>query len=148
MVNKTCLGLILVLIFTACANKEASKTINIMLKSEQMKFQGQAFINEYKGNLKVDLYTLGKWVDSIKINDKICISKKCYKKSAFNEHFFGKIYYDNLLKDIFLCRPIFSKKNYKATSDGFEQYINNVEYKVQDNICTFLLNNIKIKITK
>ena len=112
MVNKIYLGLILALFFSSCAKQIPTTTINLTIKSDIIKFKGQGFLKNNKGDLSLDLYTLGKYINTFKINEKICFNNECYTKKSFNEKFFGKWYYDDLLKDIILCKNIFSKKTH------------------------------------
>lgn len=147
MANKIIFAIFLVFFVSACANKNPSQTLNVLFKSEQLKFKGQGFLNDFKGNLELDLYNVGNYANSIKISDKICINKQCYKKRTFNEQFFGKIYYDNLLKDILQCKPIFSKKNYTKTELGFSQKIDNINYEKSNQTCIFKQNKTLIRIS-
>lgn len=145
---KLFLGLILALSLSSCVKQTPSTTINITLKSPLIKFKGQGFLRNHKGDLSLDLYTLGKYVNTLKINEKICFDGECYTKKSFNEKFFGKWYYDDLLKDIIECKSIFQKKNFTKTQDGFIQKIYDIEYKVNDLNCSFYLNQTIIKINK
>ncbi|MBZ7980751.1 hypothetical protein AVBRAN12642_08930 [Campylobacter sp. RM12642] len=148
MVNKIYLGLILALFFSSCAKQIPTTTINLTIKSDIIKFKGQGFLKDNKGDLNLDLYTLGKYINTFKINEKICFNNECYTKKSFNEKFFGKWYYDDLLKDIILCKNIFSKKNYSKTQNGFTQIIDDLTYVVDDLKCEFSSKNIIIKINK
>ncbi|MBZ8008424.1 hypothetical protein AVBRAN9334_09690 [Campylobacter sp. RM9334] len=148
MVNKIYLGLILALFFSSCAKQIPTTTINLTIKSDIIKFKGQGFLKDNKGDLSLDLYTLGKYINTFKINEKICFNNECYTKKSFNEKFFGKWYYDDLLKDIILCKNIFSKKNYSKTPNGFTQIIDDLTYVVDDLKCEFSSKNIIIKINK
>lgn len=143
------LGLILALSLSSCVKQNTEKTpINITLKSPIMKFKGQGFLSDNKGDLRLDLYVLAKYVNTLKINEKICYNKECYTKKSFNEKFFGKWYYDDLLKDIIECKSIFSKKNFTKTNEGFFQQIEDINYKVEGSNCIFRLNKTLIKINK
>ena len=148
MLNKILIGLIIALFYSSCASYKEVKTINVLLKSDELKFKGQGFLSYKSGKTKLDLYTLGKWINSIKIGKKICFDNKCYQKSTFNKHIFGSVYYDDLLKDILNCKPIFSKKNYKKMENGFIQQIKDINYLANDNYCDFNSNKIRIKISK
>lgn len=148
MANKIYLGLVLALFFSSCAKQIPTTTINLTIKSDIIKFKGQGFLKDNKGDLSLDLYTLGKYINTFKINEKICFNNECYTKKSFNEKFFGKWYYDDLLKDIILCKNIFSKKNYSKTQNGFTQIIDDLTYVVDDLKCEFSSKNIIIKINK
>lgn len=148
MANKIYLGLVLALFFSSCAKQIPTTTINLTIKSDIIKFKGQGFLKNNKGDLSLDLYTLGKYINTFKINEKICFNNECYTKKSFNEKFFGKWYYDDLLKDIILCKNIFSKKNYSKTQNGFTQKIGDIDYFSDGSNCNFRLNKTTIKINK
>lgn len=146
---KLFLGLILALSLSSCVKQNTEKTpINITLKSPLIKFKGQGFLSNNKGDLRLDLYVLAKYVNTLKINEKICFDGECYTKKSFNEKFFGKWYYDDLLKDIIECKSIFSKKNFTKTNEGFTQQIKDINYTVDGSNCIFRLNKTLIKINK
>lgn len=144
----------LLIFFSACAKESTSlktSTAKVIFKSQNIKFKGSSFINEYKKNYILDVYSSSKAIAKIKINNKyICFNDKCYLKHSFNLYFFKYNFYDELLEDILKCNSIFYKKNITYNEKDFVQKIKvdntYLDFKKEKNTCEFSFKDIYIKM--
>ena len=146
---------ILFLILSAgCGTKQLEKTSKmVVFKTKQIKFSDVAYLAQDKNSVEIDLYIAGKAFKKISINTLVCIENEgCIRKSSFNEEYLSSAYPDELLKNVFLGKPIYEGRNLQKTVDGFEQNIfdNGVDiaYKVEANQIYFKdkSNAILIKV--
>jgi len=161
-VLKRVIGLsIIVFIFFGCANKKLIKKENqesafIVLKTPNIQYADMGFI--YKGDsfVKVEIYGMGQPILSLNINGmNVCMSTfECMEKKDFNAKMLSSSYPDTILENIFKSQPIFDKKNYEKTDNGFIQKIKtdkyDITYSVTNKETKFKdkKNNILIKIKK
>lgn len=115
------------------------------------------FIYKNEKELKVEIYSLGKALMSLKINEEnICLSQfKCMDKKSFNTKVLSPYYPDTLLEDIFRSKTIFEKQGWVAERNGFTQNIfqkgqYDIKYTVFNQRIYFhdKMNGILIKIKK
>ncbi|MFT7860238.1 MAG: hypothetical protein ABXS93_04800 [Sulfurimonas sp.] len=125
----------------------------LVFKSKQFRFADIAYVGANQESLAIDLYVVGKAFKKITIDGMICIEGEgCMRKSSFNEEYLSGAYPDDLLKNVFLAKPIFGGKNLEKTSSGFKQKIrgNGVDiiYKIDGQRVYFKdrMNKILIKI--
>ncbi|MDF1882152.1 hypothetical protein JHD50_12730 [Sulfurimonas sp. MAG313] len=138
----------------ACAPKtyKHNEARFIFLKTPQIKFADLGYIRHTKDEVKVELFSVGQLVQSIEINTLICVDEGCISKSSFNEDYLCKYYPDNLLRNVLLGKPIFSKVSLQRTKTGFIQKLKsdryNIVYKVDNKNISFKdkQNHFLIKI--
>lgn len=152
---KQTLLIVTALLFTACAVKQFSKTQSriIVLKTPAMQFADQGFIRSNETELEVEIFSAGQAVLRLSINEYICKDVGCMRASEFNTKYLSRFYPETLLKNIFLGRPIFEKKNLRAEEGGFSQKLQkanayNISYSVTPKSIRFKdrLNGVLIKI--
>lgn len=145
---------LLLLFFTACSvhhvEKTHPRTLYILMKSDFLKVNNQAFLYKDKMGLEAEFYDLGRPFLKLQIGKKICINKNCYLKTSFNKKFFKAKYYPNLIEDIMTFKPIFSAKGYIGTNCGFKQDLGNILYEVCGGKMKFedIKTGLKIKINE
>lgn len=136
----------LIFLFFGCVLKtpQSSKGYHVTLISPMIKISDFGFMHEYKNDISLQIYNLGVSVAQIKISDKICINRGCFSKSDFNAKFFKQPYYDDILEDILLKKPLFNGVNFKKTECGFSQNYNEISYEICNNDLKFKDKNVKI----
>lgn len=142
----------LVLFFSACSVKQVEKSSKmVVFKTKNIRFSDLGYIGAGKESVEIDLYVVGKAFKKISINGMICIEGEgCMRKSSFNEEYLCSAYPDDLLKNIFLAKPIYESKNLEKTADGFLQNISgngvDIVYKVDAKAVYFKDRKNKILI--
>ncbi|QOP41981.1 hypothetical protein [Sulfurimonas marina] len=142
----------LVLFFSACSVKQLEKSSKmVVFKTKNIRFSDLGYIGEGKESVEIDLYVVGKAFKKISIDGMICIEGEgCMRKSSFNEEYLSSSYPDDLLKNVFLGKPIFEQKNLLRTDIGFVQIIQSngvdIVYKVELNEIYFKDRKNKILI--
>lgn len=140
------------LFFAGCANVNTkTKSVSVLIKSKLLKINDLGFVNFINNDINIQIYNSGKNALNLTIKDKlICVNKICQSQALFNQKFFLRTHYEDLLKDIILMKPIYNGKYLKKNNCGFEQSINEflIQYKVCGKDMEFIdtKNNIKIKI--
>lgn len=146
--------LILPLLFSACSVKQLEKNSKMLLfKTKQFRFADIAYVGVSDDRVVIDLYVVGKAFKKITIDGMICIEGEgCMRKSSFNEEYLSSAYPDDLLKNVFLAKPIFNGKNLLKSDLGFVQVIQasgvDIVYKIESDQIYFKdrKNKIIIKI--
>ncbi len=148
------LVLIFLLLFSGCSIKEYmyTKSKIITIKTPKLKYSDLGYIKNSDDAVSLELFISGNMVQNIEINYLICVNEGCMSKSSFNEEYLHESYPDELLQNISLGKPIYSKRDYVKTVDGFEQYIKdenvNIKYRVDSKEIYFKdrRNSILFKI--
>ena len=132
------------------AQEQSSKSLQIFIKSPLIRINDAGFVHANKKGILVQVYSLAHPILQLALAQKICVNKACRARADFNKRFFGREYYNSLLDDIVLSKPIFNAKNLKANDcGGFSQKIEQISYEVCANKSTFsLANSVKISLTK
>ncbi len=78
----------------------------------------------------MELYNAGTAINTLFIDHLICISGGCMTKSSFNKNYLNSSYPNNFIKNILMYKPIFNKKGYRKTEDGFEQVFKSDTYTI------------------
>jgi hypothetical protein len=131
--------LVLVLLLSACGTKtyEHTQSKVITIKTPKLRFSDLGYIKHTGEDVRVELFTAGKMVQSIEIYYLICVNEGCMGKTAFNESYLNANYPKDILENIILGKHIYNRRNFVKTRDGFEQYIKNnnvnIKYKVSAN---------------
>ena len=154
MVFKIITPLLTVLFLLGCAPKTFEKKTPsyITIKTKNLKYSDMGFIYSSQNYIKAQIYKFGKPVFELKMHSNICVDSACFNYARFNEQFLHKSYPKYLIKDIFLAKPIFNKKNLNLLKEGFEQSFETkdmlVQYTVNQDLIRFhdKKNNILIKI--
>ncbi|MDH4944522.1 hypothetical protein [Sulfurimonas sp. C5] len=127
----------LVLFFSACSVKQLEKSSKmVVFKTQNIRFSDLGYIGVDDKSVEIDLYVVGKAFKKITIDGMICIEGEgCMRKSSFNEEYLSSAYPDDLLKNVFLAKPIYEGKNLLKTNLGFVQIIQgngvDIVYKVE-----------------
>lgn len=118
-------SLIFLLLFSACSVQPTTKSSKMLtMKTKQFRFSDLAYISQTSDALEIDLYVVGKAFKKISIDTMVCVEGEgCMRKSTFNEQYLSSAYPDDLLKNIFLGKPIYEGKNMFKTDNGFMQDI-------------------------
>ncbi len=144
----------LVLFFSACSVKQLEKNSKmVVFKTQNIRFSDLGYIGKDGDSVEIDLYVVGKAFKKISIDGMVCIEGEgCMRKSSFNEEYLCSVYPDDLLKNVFLAKPIYEQKNLLKTDIGFVQIIQNenvdIVYRVETEMVYFKdrKNRILIKI--
>ncbi|WP_432264845.1 hypothetical protein [Campylobacter gastrosuis] len=123
---------------------QSSKGYHVTLVSPMIKISDFGFMHEYKNDISLQIYNLALIVAEIKISNNICINRGCFSKSDFNAKFFKQPYYDEILSDILLKKPLFNGVNLEKTECGFSQNYKEISYEVCKNDLKFKDKNVKI----
>lgn len=145
--------LFIALFFGACASKNTSfnsQSVLLSVSSNSMRFSEAGFLKENSKTLDLEIYKLGQAFFELKIRDKICLNSVCYDKKNFNEKFFQNAYYDDILKDILLAKPLWKGHNLEKNECGFSQKLKKSSYDIFYEVCddksTFFDKKTKMKI--
>ena len=143
-------------LLSGCTAKKYEKNESslIIIKTPQIKFADLGYIRKNRDEVRVDLFTAGQLIQSIEINNIVCVDDGCLTKSAFNTDYLHPSYPDDLLLDVLLARPIFDKASLEKTEMGFIQKLKsteyNIVYRIENGNIYFKdkLNGLLIKISK
>lgn len=113
------------LIFSGCSVKKLEKTSKlVVLKTKNIRFSDLGYIGKDTNSVEIDLYIVGKAFKKISIDGMVCIEGEgCMRKSTFNEDYLHGSYPEDLLKNVFLAKPIYDGRNLYKLDDGFMQEI-------------------------
>ncbi|NOR55246.1 MAG: hypothetical protein GQ531_03465 [Sulfurovum sp.] len=155
------IGLILglSLMFWGCTEKSYDKQESILLvfKTAIFKHNDLAFLYQNPESMKIEIYSNGQVVSSLKLDNKnICLSfLECMSNKAFNAEVLSSAYPEHLLMNVLRGRTIFAAKNLQNIRNGFTQKIVKegkyaIDYRVFNNDITFSdkINNILIKVKR
>lgn len=111
--------LLLALFLTACSlkNYEHTESKVVIIKTPKLKFSDLAYVKHTDNAVALELFVAGKLVQKISINHLICVDDGCMSKSSFNSEYLNAEYPEEILQNIVLGLPIYSKRNYKKNSD-------------------------------
>lgn len=144
---------LIVLFFSACVIKNThfnSQSVLLSVSSNSMRFSEAGFLKQDSKTLDLEIYKLGQAFFELKIRDKICLNSACYDKKNFNEKFFQNTYYDDILKDILLAKPLWKGRDLEKNECGFTQELKNSSYDIFYQVCgdksTFFDKKTKVKI--
>lgn len=155
MVFKVVLSVVvLLLMMGGCSvkNYAPAKSKLVVLKTKKLKFNDLAYIRSDGDAIQMDLYAVGTAVERFEIDNLICISKGCMRKSSFNAEYLSPYYPDGILQNILRSRVIFEGEGMRDVCSGFVQKIKsehyNITYKVSKTETSFKdkKNHILIKI--
>jgi len=146
--------LVFVIIFlVGCSQKlpfNSSTPYYIVMKNNQIAVADTGFIKKDENRLNLQLFSASTPVFDLYVEDNICVEHTCVSKTRFNREFFGTSHYDDFLVDMLNLRPIYDKKNFKKTQNGFEQKIKtenfDITYKVDNGNLYFKDRQNKILI--
>ena len=115
-----------------CTAKQYTKNESslIVIKTPQIKFADLGYIRKNSDEVRVDLFTAGQLMQSIEIDNMVCVDAGCMSKSSFNADYLHPSYPDELLLDVLLARPIFEKASMEKTESGFIQRLKSTEYNI------------------
>ncbi|WP_428738161.1 hypothetical protein [Sulfurimonas sp.] len=146
-------SLLLVFIYGCSVQPTIKKSKIVVFKTKQIKFSDVAYLTKSDDSVEIDLYVAGNAFKKISIDGMVCVDREgCMRKSSFNEEYLSSAYPDDLLKNVFLGKPIYEGRNLHKTANGFEQNISDngvdIAYKVEENQIYFkdTINKILIKI--
>ena len=144
------LAFFVIFLLASCSHHIAfdeSKSISIVFKSKEIKFNEIAFLSQNAKTIQVKLQTLNNKKFNINISDKICINNDCISKKSFNKKYLSSKYPNDILENILRNKPIFKSKNIQINNNGFSQIIDSIFYEVSKNKTIFRdkANNILIK---
>lgn len=117
---------ILILIFGGCSSKvyEHTQTKIVTFKTQKIKFSDVGYVRHSDKSIELELFVAGKSIEKFSINHLVCTTKDgCMSKSSFNKEYLSGAYYDDILQDIVLGRPIYNGIAVQKSQDGFAQEI-------------------------
>ena len=149
-------GFVVLFLMTGCSSKNYAPAESklVVLKTKKLKFNDLAYIRHDGDAIQMDLYSVGTAVERFEINNLICMSQGCMRKSSFNEAYLNAYYPDTILQNILLSRVIYEGEGMRDVCSGFVQKIKNehydITYKVSKTETAFKdrKNKILIKIKK
>ncbi len=158
-VKKLAFILYVFMMLSACTNKVYTKQESalIVFKTSTFKYADLGFIYENDEETKVDIYSSGQAVMSLKLSSaSVCMSfLECMSKKQFNKQILNAMYPEDFLENVFKGQPIFHGENMLKTSNGFTQKLRktdeyNINYSVLNKQILFhdTINNILIKIKR
>jgi hypothetical protein len=147
--------LVLLLLFSGCATRSydthSSKLVTI--KTANFAYSDVGFVRSGKSGVELEIFSAGVSLDRISINRLICTTKDgCMPKGVFNAKYLNGAYYDDLLSDLLLHKPIYGGANLIKNGAGFVQRISDesveIYYEVSSRSMSFRdpKNGIMIKI--
>lgn len=150
------LGFVVLFLMTGCSSKNYAPAESklVVLKTKKLKFNDLAYIRHDGDAIQMDLYSAGMAVERFEVDNLICMSQGCMRKSSFNAEYLNAHYPDTVLQNILLSRVIFEAKGMRDVCSGFVQKIKSeyydITYKVSKTETTFKdrKNKILIKIKK
>lgn len=147
------LVLCLAFAFISCASKSTqptkqSEATQMLIISPMARINDSGFIHFSKAAILLQIYSAGVSVLELKIADKICLNGACSQKSDFNQRFFGKVYYDKILEDIILSKPLAFGSKLDNECGGFSQKGADFDYEVCENYTIFKNARTKIRFSK
>ncbi len=143
-------------LFTGCAPKQYEKNESrlIVIKTSKLKFADLGYIRKNRDEVRADLFVAGQLVETLEIDNLVCVNEGCLTKSAFNADYLHSSYPDDLILNVLLGRPIFNRASMQKTEGGFMQKLESTEYniiyKIHDGNIYFKdkKNRLLIKISK
>ncbi|MFK5975615.1 MAG: hypothetical protein QM493_03810 [Sulfurovum sp.] len=153
------MAILAVLLLSSCGHREyvEQNSALIVFKTPTFKYADMGFIYKGASSTKVEIYSSGKSMMTLKISKgSICMSLlKCLTAQGFNNQVLSHYYPKDTLWSIFRGKPIFGGLSLKRIRNGFTQNIDkdgeyNISYSVLYNETIFrdTINNILIKIKK
>ena len=127
----------------------------IVFKTPTYRYADMGFIYEGKEEMKVEIYSSGKPLTSLKLSKgQVCMnSLQCMSESSFNAKVLSRHYPEGLLRSVFGGKAIFDKSGYTITRNGFTQKLYqsgkyDIEYTVLNRQIVFrdTINDILIKV--
>ncbi len=148
------IALVLALFLSACSvkNYEHTESKIIIIKSPHINFADLAYVRHSGDAVGIELFSAGKMIQKIEINQRICVVEGCVSKESFNAKYLSPAYPQNILQNIILAKPIYKSRNIVRKEDGFSQRIVtdrvNIRYEVNQQKIFFKdkSNKIIIKI--
>ncbi|WP_200763307.1 hypothetical protein [Nitrosophilus alvini] len=144
-----------VFLLWGCAAKmpQQVKSSLIVMKTPKLRFADTGFVKKYKNRVEVEIYSAGSALLGLSISNRVCTDEGCMSKKEFNKKYLSAHYPPDLLKNVFLGRPIFKAENIFKSEDGFEQHIYkknsfDIIYRVKKGEIYFKdrINRILIKV--
>ncbi|WP_295700848.1 hypothetical protein [Helicobacter mastomyrinus] len=132
---------------------EPTKFKILLIDTPRVKFYDFASFkqNSLNKKLTIDLYKLGKVINTIVISPKeVCIQKECTSKWVAAKGFFGSVSYPNLFSDILSARDIFDGEGKRVANDGtFVQWFvrGGQEFYYERKKNRVLFKNLTLNIT-
>lgn len=127
----------------------------IVFKTPTFRYADMGFIYQSEEALKVEIYSSGSALASLKISHgKVCMSTfQCMSEARFNTQILSRYYPDTLLRNVFGGKPIFGKEGTELSRNGFTQKLfkngkYDIEYSVLNREIVFrdTINDILIKV--
>jgi len=147
------LSLAFVLFIVGCGLKpqpQSSTSAHLLLKTPIIRMADFAFIKQHSHYTHLLILSSGRVVLDMRLGEDVCLNGPCYKRSQFNQRFFGRTHYPTLLDDIIEAKPIYNGKGRIQTDDGFTQSIqkdkSQIKYQVSNSTVRFEDKDQNIKI--
>ena len=152
-------ALFLLLSLSSCMKQPylKEKSAFIVFKTPSFKFADMGFIYENKEEIKLEIYTMGQVMMSLRVsNSHVCLSLlECMSHESFNQKVLSADYPKETLSNILRGLSIFDKEGYKGEKQHFKQHIfkkdsYDIDYKVLDDSIVFndKMNDILIKVKR
>ncbi len=115
-----------------CAPKRYEKPMPamIVIKTPTMRYADQGFIYRNGKGVKIQIYSLGTPIFSMRIGRRVCVKAGCMDEQAFEKRYLGTLYPPGTLAAIFLKRPIFGGENLQCEGERCRQRIKNDSFDI------------------
>ena len=147
--------LFLLLILVNCSSHiyQIKQPYLITIKSKKLKFSDLGFIAKSKkeDSILINIFSLGHQILKLEIDNFISIDDGVpIPPSLFNSQYLSSDYPPNILKNIFLGKPIFQGEKIKFLANGFFQEFQSIKYRVSQSEIYFKdsKNHILIKLKR
>ncbi len=131
------------LLFSGCSVKNFSSKESkiVIIKSPKLRFSDIGYIKHDGEAIELEFYSAGVAVETISVDNLVCVHDGCMSKGAFNAEYLNASYPSDTLENILMRRPIYGGKNLVKNDAGFEQHIRNEDvdiiYRVKDDAVFF-----------
>jgi len=137
--SRLLLSIIPLVLLLSCSGKNyiSEDSYLVTIKSENLRYSDMGFIRRGKDFVNLQLFSIGKEILKLEIDTLICLNGNCMPKSIFNSNYLSDSYPSDTLKNILLSKPIFNRKKFIKSENGFEQIFGSIYYRVSSGKTTF-----------
>ncbi|EJF07504.1 hypothetical protein ThvES_00003420 [Thiovulum sp. ES] len=138
----------ILLLNLGCSQKYIShENYLITIKTNRLKYSDIGIISRSENGVKVEIFSVGNQILELELDSFVSVNGETpIPYSIFNSKFLSKKYPEQIIKNIFSGKEIFGGKNRQNIYDGFQQKIENINYRVTKKEIRFKDKNILIKI--
>ena len=138
MLTKLLLGVVM-LFAVGCSYRPditASKSVSFILKTPDLRIADVGFIRSNASYINVQVFTAGRLVLDLQLEETICLNGTCFDKPTFNRYFLKDEHYPDMMEALLRFEPIYEKRGLTKTTQGFTQQVHvadrQIHYEVND----------------